>query len=182
VPAHGRLAPAVLESFYTTAAQASFTLLALWWVLLQIRHDAWIADVSYRRTVYDVSFYFLLPGMMSLGSLLAVQESSVWRASFALLGAVGVVESLILIAGRREMKGRGFIVESADWVSLVLYSLVVAVALWTGLPDELGLGLQPLELEGILLAGLIFLGITLAAALFVTTGPNVQRPGEQPPS
>ena len=169
----------MLESFYTTAAQASFTLLALWWVLLQIRHDAWIADVAYRRTVYDVSFYFLLPGMMSRGSLLAVQQSSVWRASFALLGAVGIIESLILIAGRREMRGRGMLVESADWLSLALYSLVVAVALWTGLPDELGLGLQPLELEGILLAGLIFLGIALAAALFVTTGPHVDRADEQ---
>jgi hypothetical protein len=172
----------MLESFYTTAAQASFTLLALWWVLLQIRHDAWIADVAYRRTVYDVSFYFLLPGMMSLGSLLAVQQSSVWRASFALLGAVGIIESLILIAGRREMRGRGLLVESADWLSLVLYGLVVAVALWTGLPDELGLGLAPLELEGILLAGLIFLGIALAAALFVTTGPHVHRGDEQPPT
>jgi hypothetical protein len=171
----------VLDSFYTTAAQASFTLLALWWVLLQIRHDAWIADVAYRRTVYDVSFYFLLPGMMSLGSLLAVQQSSVWRASFALMGAVGVVESLILIAGRREMRGRGLLVESADWLSLVLYALVVAVALWTGLPDELGLGLQPLELEGILLAGLIFLGIALAAALFVTTGPHMPQPDDQAP-
>ena len=169
----------MLDSFYTTAAQACFTLLALWWVLLQIRHDAWIADVAYRRTVYDVSFYFLLPGMMSLGSLLAVQQSSVWRASFALLGAVGIIESLILIAGRREMRGRGMLVESADWLSLVLYSLVVAVALWTGLPDDLGLGLQPLELEGILLAGLIFLGIALAAALFVTTGPHVHRADEQ---
>ena len=169
----------MLDSFYTTAAQACFTLLALWWVLLQIRHDAWIADVAYRRTVYDVSFYFLLPGMMSLGSLLAVQQSSVWRASFALLGAVGIIESLILIAGRREMRGRGMLVESADWLSLALYSLVVAVALWTGLPAELGLGLQPLELEGILLAGLIFLGIALAAALFVTTGPHVHRADEQ---
>jgi hypothetical protein len=171
----------MLESFYTTAAQASFTLLALWWVLLQIRHDAWISDAAYRRTVYDVSFYFLLPGMMSLGSLLAVSEASVWRVSFALMGAAGLVESLILIAGRRGLRARGLLMDAADWLSLVLYGLVVAVALWSGLPEELGLGLTPLELEGILLAALIFLGITLAAALFVTTGPQFAQPDEQPP-
>src|SRR5688572_12185224 len=60
----------MLESFYSTVAQASFTLLGLWWVLLQIRHDEWIGDAPYRQSVYDISFYFLLLGMMSLASLL----------------------------------------------------------------------------------------------------------------
>jgi hypothetical protein len=55
-------------------AQASFTLLALWWVLLQIRHDEWFADTAYRRRAYDVSLYFLLPGIMSLGSPAATRN------------------------------------------------------------------------------------------------------------
>jgi hypothetical protein len=166
------------QDFYATVAQVSFTLLGLWWVLLQIRHDAWFGDVAYRRGVYDISLYFLLPGMMSLGSLLAVQEPTIWRVVFVVMGTLGVVESALLIAGMRGLPTRGPLVTAADWASLLVYALVVLVALWSRLPQELGLGLRPLEAEGILVAVLLFLGITLGAALFVTTGPGVEPSGE----
>jgi hypothetical protein len=74
------------QELYATVAQASFSLLGLWWVLLQIRHDAWFADVAYRRSAYDISLYFLLPGMMGLGSLLAVGQPTIWRVVIAALG------------------------------------------------------------------------------------------------
>ena len=169
----------MLEGFYTTVAQASFTLLGLWWVLLQIRHDAWFADAAYRRTVYDVSMYFLLPAMMGLASLLATGQPSIWRVSFALLGAVGVLESVLSIAGQRSLHSRGALFTGADWLSLAIYALVVTVAVWEGLPALLGL--RALELEGILVTALIFVGVTLAAAMFVTTGPHVPRRDDPPP-
>jgi hypothetical protein len=170
----------MVQEFYATVAQASFTLLGLWWVLLQIRHDDWFGDVAYRRGVYDISLYFLLPAMMSLGSLLAVGEPTIWRASFAVMGALGVVESALLIAGMRGLRSRGALVAAVDWASILVYALVVLVALWSRLPQELGLGLRPLEAEGILVAVLLFLGITLGAKLFVTTGPGVEANGERP--
>jgi hypothetical protein len=168
----------MVQDFYATVAQASFTLLGLWWVMLQIRHDAWFGDVAYRRGVYDISLYFLLPAMMSLGSLLAVQEPTIWRVSFAVMGTLGAIESVLLIAGMRGLRRRGALVAVADWVSLVVYALVVLVAIWRGLPDTLGLGLKPLEVEGILVASLLFLGVTLGAALFVTTNPGAEGAAE----
>jgi hypothetical protein len=169
-----------MPDFYATVAQASFTLLALWWVLLQIRHDEWIRDAAYRRSVYDVSLYFLLPAMMSLASLLALQEETVWRVGFALFGCVGIAESLLLRA-RSGALGTAFpLVRAADLVSLLLYGLVVLFAIWEGLPDELGLGLTSLEVEGIFVSALLLLGVTLAAAIFTTTGPQVSRSGEPP--
>ena len=162
----------MVQDFYATVAQVSFTLLGLWWVLLQIRHDAWFADVAYRRGVYDISLYFLLPGMMALGSLLAVQEPTIWHAVFAIVGTIGVVESALLIAGMRGLTGRGALATAVDWASVLVYALVVLVALWPDAPQDLGFGLRPLEAEGILVALLLFLGVTLAAALFVTTGPR----------
>jgi hypothetical protein len=167
------------QDFYATVAQASFTLLGLWWVLLQIRYEAWFGDVAYRRAVYDISLYFLLPGMMALGSLLAVQQPTIWRGVFAALGAVGVVESALVVAGMRVLRAHGALVAFADWASLVIYALVVLVALWTRLPEQAGLGLRPLEAEGILVAVLLLLGIALAAALFVTTGPQAEPSGER---
>jgi hypothetical protein len=169
----------MVQDFYATLAQASFTLLGLWWVLLQIRYDAWFADIAYRRAVYDISFYFLLPGMMAMGSLLAVQEPTIWRAVFALLGVVGVVESALVVSGVRVLRAHRALVAFADWASLVMYALIGLVALWSTLPRRVGLGLRPLEAEGILVTALLFIGITLAAALFVTTGPEVEPRDER---
>ncbi|HEX2103585.1 MAG TPA: hypothetical protein VHF51_08025 [Solirubrobacteraceae bacterium] len=162
------------QEFYATVAQASFTLLGLWWVLLQIRYEAWFADVDYRRAVYDISLYFLLPGMMGLGALLAAQEPTIWRGVFAVLGAVGVVESALVVGGMRVLRAWPALVAVADWGSLVAYALLVAVALSPQLPRDVGLGLRPLEAEGMLVAILLMLGITLACALFVTTGPGAE--------
>jgi hypothetical protein len=162
------------QDFYATVAQASFTLLGLWWVLLQIRHDAWFADVDYRRAVYDISLYFLLPGMMGLGALLAAQEPAIWRGVFAVLGAVGVVESVLVVGGMRVLRARAVLVAVADWASLVAYALIVVVALSPQLPRNAGLGLRPLEATGILVALLLLLGIALAGVLFVTTGPGAE--------
>jgi hypothetical protein len=165
----------MLDQFYSTVAQASFTLLALYWVLLQLRHDEWFGDARYRRSAYDVSFYFLLPGMMSLLSLLAVQQPDVWRWSFVVLGLVGVAESVLVMLRRGRLEAGGRILQVGDVLSIVLYSLVVLVAVWNRLPRELGLDLRPLEVEGILISALLGLGVVLAAAMFVSTGPHVAR-------
>jgi hypothetical protein len=170
------------QDFYATVAQASFTLLGLWWVLLQIRYDAWFANVDYRRAVYDISLYFLLPGMMGLGALLAVQEPAIWRGVFAVLAAVGVVESALVVGGMRVLRARAALVALADWASLVAYALIVVVALAPGLPRDVGLGLRPLEATGLLVAVLLLLGIALACVLFVTTAPEAEPRARGPES
>lgn len=55
----------MFDSFYSTVAQASFTLLGLWWVVLQIRYGPWMRNPGVRRAVYDISLYFLLPSERS---------------------------------------------------------------------------------------------------------------------
>ena len=66
---------------------------------------------------------------------------------------------------------------AADWLSFAIYGLAALVAIWSDLPDELGIDLRALELEGMLVALLLLLGVSLAAALFVTTGPQTKRSG-----
>jgi hypothetical protein len=171
----------MLDQFYTTVAQASFTLLALWWVLLQIRHDEWFSDTAYRRSVYDVSFYFLLPGMMSLASLLAAQEPDIWRVSFAVFGLIGLAESLGLMARRGALRSGQPLMRVADVLSIALYAAAVLVAVWKDLPEELGIGLSSLELEGLFVTGLLMIGITLAGVIFISTGPGAAQRDEPPP-
>ena len=165
----------MLDQFYATVAQASFTLLALYWVLLQLRHDEWFGDPAYRRTAYDVSLYFLLPGMMSLLSLLAVEEPRIWRVSFVVFGVVGAVESVLVMLRRARLQTADLLVRLADVVSIALYGLVALVAIWLELPEKLGLSLRPLEAEGLLIGALLLLGVALAAAIFVSTGPHSTR-------
>jgi hypothetical protein len=157
----------MFESFYSTVAQASFTLLGLWWVVLQIRYAHWMRDPSVRRAVYDISLYFLLPGMMSLMALLAAGVSEVWRVTFALAGAIGTLEAILSIASKQGRDSRSRLVDLGNWLSLALYPAVAAIAIRSSIPNDLGIDLAPLQAEGILVALLLALGVLLAAALFV---------------
>ena len=108
------------------------------------------------------------PGMMSLASLLATGESRIWRASFTVFGILGALESLLVLPRRTRAAGVWLRVR-ADVVSAVLFGFVALVAAWTSLPARVGIDLRPLELEGLLPAALLLLGIGPAAAIFVTT-------------
>jgi hypothetical protein len=92
-----------LQQFYSTTAQACFTILSVWWVFLGLNFQRWVKDRYRRLMLYDVSLYFLLPGLMSL-----------------VLGTAGIE-------------------------------------------------LRPLEVEGILIAGLLIVGFSLAWLMFLAT-------------
>lgn len=158
----------MLQSFYSTVAQASFTLLGLWWVILQIRYGPWMRDRRIRRAVYDISLYFLLPGMMSLMSLLATDVSAIWRVSFAVAGVAGTLEAILSIVHTKGHDSPTRLVDLGNWASLVLYPAIAAIAIRRTIPKEIGIHLRPLETEGILVATLLALGVLLGAALFVT--------------
>jgi predicted ferric reductase len=97
-----------LKDFYSTTAQACFTVLSVWWVILSLNFKEWVRDPHRRLMVYDVSLYFLLPGLMSLVSLLAIGVPEIWRVAFALAGVVGAIESVVLPIRRRRTAARGF--------------------------------------------------------------------------
>jgi hypothetical protein len=109
--------------------------------------------------------------MMSLAALIAPGEEGLWRTGFIALGVVGAAESLML-AGKHAPPGRDAVWLGADLLSVVLYALAALQGAWIGLPDDLGLGLRPLEVEGILVSLLLLLGVGLAGALFVTSAPR----------
>lgn len=99
--------------------------------------------------------------------------SSVWRISFAIAGVVGAAESVFSIVARgRNYATKPRAVRVGDWLSLALYILVAAIAIRTALLDDAGIGLKPLEAEGILLALLLFLGVNLASLMLVVTAPR----------
>jgi hypothetical protein len=168
----------MLDSFYSTVAQLSFALLGLWWVVIQFKADLWLTDPVRRRRAYGISLYFLLPGLMSLLSLLAADATWLWRVGFGLAGALGMIEAVTILAGRPTSGAAGGTraVTASHVATLVLYGLVVVVAAWIGLPDALGVNLTPLVIEGILVTLILLLGVNLAWRYFVEAAPATSTP------
>jgi hypothetical protein len=156
----------VESAFYSTSAQVSFALLGLWWVVVAERRGEWRERASRRRQAYTVSMYFMLPGIMSLGSLVSAGQTTVWRLTFGLAGALGVLETVAALWETRtqaDYRGR---VGALLGVTLPFYLAVVAVAIQTTLAKDLGINLKALETEAVVVSGLLFLGVNFAWLLF----------------
>jgi branched-subunit amino acid transport protein len=119
--------------------------------------------------IYDVSLYFLLPGLMSLVSLLGVGVPEIWRVAFATAGVIGAVESVLLPIRRAPHGDARLPTRVADWLSFVVFGLLTVVAIRPTLLASAGIELRPLEVEGLLIAVLLVIGFGLAWLMFVAT-------------
>jgi hypothetical protein len=161
-------------TFYATASALSFTLLGFWWVVVEFRHDEMTADPVGRRLAFVVSLQFILPGLMSLISLLTGEQPLVWRITFGTAGALGMLASVMGARSGPEANIAPSI-RRLLWLGLPLYAIVTMVAIR---PDLIRsrLALEPLQVEGVVLTLLVLLGITLAWVLF--TQPRVPDRGD----
>jgi hypothetical protein len=148
-----------ISDFYGAVSSLSFTLLGLWWVVVQLRYQGGGGDPRRRRHAYGVALFFLLPGLMSLLSSIDPGLSALWRVAFCSSAVLGIVEVVLYLqtAGVRTPAA-----VALRAVGLVLYVLIAVVALRPRLTADLSLGLAPQELEAILLALVIFVGANLA--------------------
>lgn len=159
----------VLESFYTTAAQLCFTLLGLWWLVVQTRHDIWTRSAQRRKIATHISLYFLLPGSMSLIALVSTDVASIWRWAFLIAGALGLYETLRLVR-RGDGSSRSGIVRFFRWAAIPLYALIILVALLPGL--AILFDIEPLVVTGISVALIVLLGVSLAWDYFIEPPPE----------
>jgi hypothetical protein len=154
------------NAFYSTASGLCFTLLGFWWVVVQFRHDELTSDGPRRLMAFVVSLHFVIPGIMSLASLLAGDNGVLWRIAFASAGVLGL--AAVVIAGRSGVPGATgalAMVQRYEWFVAQLYIALTAVALAPEIARQ-GLGLQPLQVEGYVLTTIVLLGILFAWALF----------------
>jgi len=148
-----------MDTFYQTVSTFCFTLLGLWWGVLQLRHDEWTNDPLRRRLAHSVYLSFLIPGVMSLGSQIAADARWVWQLVFLVAAVFGVISTLFFIRAFAAHAAPG-LMRHARWLVLVLYVLS-AVFAW--FPEWAApLGLKPLQVEGIVLSLLVFLGVNFA--------------------
>ncbi|MBA2701307.1 MAG: hypothetical protein H0U58_06370 [Chloroflexi bacterium] len=154
------------QTFYTTVSSISFTLLGLWWVVVQSREE-WRERPARRRMAYAVSLHFLLPGVMSVLSLVAPDVGLLWRVSFSFAGALGVVGAILVLRTVREEYDAPAMARLIESVAIPVYGLVAIVALVPEAVNRLNIGLNPLQVESIILAIVIFGGVQLAWILMV---------------
>ena len=154
-------------------------MLGFWWLVIELRHREFITDPRLRAASYQVSLYFALPGMMSLTSLLAAENTVLWRIGFVAAGVFGLIQAPRALRSLQWMGStRTRFLQAA---MTFLYALLVVVALWPSLPEQLGLGLTALEAAGLLVALFIFLGINLAWVHFMNPAPSSDGDADLPP-
>lgn len=149
-----------MDTFYASVTTFSFTLLGLWWGVLQIRHNEWLHDRAKRRMANSVYIALFVPGIMSLASQIAPGTPLVWRIVFMIASVGGIIATLFLTLAMGEHGRRGFFYRVGRWISVVLYAFIFFTAL---LPTAYAaIGVTGLQAEALWLTILVFLGVMLA--------------------
>lgn len=150
-----------LSAFYAVVSGINFTLLGLWWVAVRERGEIGVDSAFGRRMAYLVSLQFVIPGTVSLLSQVAPDVPGLWRASFTAAGLAGAAGSVMLSAALTRLPGQRLVANLMAYAAVPLYVIVAVVA---GIPalTVTGSGLTALQVEGILLCLLVFLGVQAA--------------------
>jgi hypothetical protein len=146
------------NTFYAFTSATCFALVGLWWTVVKDR-PKWFEDESMRRMSGGVFSSFLIPALMSMCALVGGDVRLIWQLVFVLAAVVGVYFSSRLIKTAKQVNPAG-IYGKYGWFVPFLYALVLLFSLIPGLAGLMSL--QPLQLEGFLLAGLVLAGHLLA--------------------
>ncbi len=142
-----------INTFYAVTSATCFTLVGLWWSVVKSKTE-WLKDEATRRLAGGVYASFLIPGVMSLGAQIGGTTRFVWQAIFTVAALLGIIYTMRLMRKTRNAVPEGTVSHNR-WVIPVLYTLVLWFAIFPG--TALLLGLQPLQMEGILLCVLILI-------------------------
>jgi hypothetical protein len=142
-------------TFYQALAGISFTLLGLWFGVVQFAHGGWRTDPRQHRAGLHIALHFFLPGAASLASMLAggVAGGLIWRTTFVMAGLIGVVEAVSFVqlrGGVDALPSR--ILRSVDPVLYATMVVVVFVPRGT-------FGLTPLQFAGMATGGVFLVGL-----------------------
>ena len=148
-----------ISTFYGITAATCFTLVGLWWTVVKSKPE-WLAKETTRRLAGGVYASFLIPGLMSLGAQIGGTTNPIlWQVVFIIAAGAGMTFSSRLIKLTRQANPNGAFSKNS-WVVPLLYGLVLFFAIFPGLARAIGL--LPLQLEALLLSGLILVSHMMA--------------------
>ncbi|WP_329123603.1 hypothetical protein [Streptomyces sp. NBC_01353] len=144
-----------VSTFYALFSATCFTLVGLWWNVVQ-NHADWMRDPALRRVVGGIYLSFLLPALMGLFAQVGGTDTpQIWRAAFIALSVVGCVCTLRLLGRAR---GDRFVTWQQAG-SALLYVLIAVVGAFPELARHVEL--SPIQAEALMLIALIVLGHAL---------------------
>ena len=156
------------SAFYAVVTTVNFTLLGLWWLAVKDRTDLIGRSAASRRTAYLVSLQFVIPATVSMLAQVAPDEPTVWRLSFSLAGIVGAVGIAMLTREIRVSTEARIAPALFAVLGVPLYVLVVVIAWVPSLVGNIGLSLAPIEVEGLIISVIVFLGVQEAWVVAMT--------------
>jgi hypothetical protein len=142
-----------INTFYAVTSATCFTLVGLWWSVVKDKTE-WLKDEATRRLAGGVYASFLIPALMSLGAQVGGDNRLVWQFVFVAAALVGIVTTTQLILKTAKANPKGSFSRNR-WGVPILYIFVLWFALFPATASLLGL--QPLQVEGILLCILILI-------------------------
>ncbi len=121
-------------AFYTTVTSISFTLLGLWWVVVEGR-DTWKMNMARRRMAYVVSLHFVLPGVMSALALVAPDVGILWRITFVTASLLGLLAAGYVARTLSDEHDCPPTRSAIEWIAIPIYALIAVVAV---VPEAVG--------------------------------------------
>lgn len=146
-----------LSGFYSLMAVTCFTLVGLWWTVIE-RHPEWKADRLRRRLAGGVYLSFLLPGLMSTFAQVDAGNPLIWRSSFTIAAVVGAANTVRLLDVDRNPQRGPF--RRFRWLVVVIYAVIALLGVFP--PVAAVVGAAPLQAAAIALILLVVLAHGLA--------------------
>jgi hypothetical protein len=153
------------NTFYAITAATCFTLVGLWWSVVKDRSD-WLKNEATKRLAGGVYASFLIPALMSMGAQIGGTNPFIWQLVFIIAAGAGIAFSSRLISLTRAANPNGAFSKNS-WTVPVLYGLVLFFALFPGLARVIGL--EPLQLEALLLCLLILIAHAMTWEFMTST-------------
>lgn len=143
-----------LSAFYQLLAGTSFTLVGLWWVVVDKR-PRWKTDPVRRRLAGGTYVSFLLPGLMATLAQIDRQTPYLWRVSFVLCAGVGLWSTSGLLRLEWSTSEQVGPFRRFRWAVVAIYLAILALGAAPTLAGRLGVA--PLVVGGVLLVLLVVL-------------------------
>ena len=157
-----------ISTFYAVTSATCLGLVGLWWSVVEKRAE-WKIDEAKKRMAGGVYASFLIPGVMSLAAQIGVDSPLIWRGVFLIAAIAGIIFSSKLINLTRETSPNSTFSRNS-WIVPVLYGLVLFFSIFAGIARYVGL--QALQLEGLLLCGLILCAHAMAWEFTMSPTPT----------
>ncbi|PUA80403.1 hypothetical protein [Nocardioides currus] len=156
-----------VSTFYALFSATCFTLLGLWWGVVQ-RHEDWLREPGMRSIVGGVYLGFLLPALMGLFAQVGGTETpQIWRFSFVAVAVVGCVSTLRLLRSQAAAPVVAGPLMRHRWLVGVVYALVAVIG---AVPELVSpLHIAPIQAEAILLILLVVMAHGLVWEFMVST-------------